>query len=63
MLFDTARPESKVKSVAQLGVYLPWVDVMRAAESVAGIEQISGIGDVDRVSRNRPAFAEVFTDR
>ena len=54
---------SKMEPVAHLPINLPGIDVMRPTESVAGIQQISGVGDIHGVRGNRPRFANPLADR
>ena len=54
---------SKVEPVAHLPINLPGIDVMRPTESVAGIQQISGVADIHGVRLNRPGFANPLADR
>src|ERR1022692_4493310 len=56
-------PSSKMEPVAHLPINLPGIDEMRPTESVAGIQQISGVGDVHGVRGNRPRFANPLADR
>ena len=35
---------------------------MRPAEGIARIEQIAGVGDIDRICRNGPLLPEILSD-
>jgi len=51
-----------VKLISDFAVDLAWIDVMSPAESVAGIEQVAAVGDVDRICRNGQLLPECLAD-
>ena len=40
-----------MKLIADFTINLPGIDVVGPAESVAGVEQVAAVADVDRVGR------------
>jgi hypothetical protein len=53
---------SEVEPVFDLAVDLTRVDVMRPAERVAGVEQVTRVGDIHRVGRQHYVLAERLAD-
>src|SRR5205085_12129466 len=58
-----AEPRSIMEAVTQLDIDLARLDEMSAAERLAVVEQETLVGDVHRVNRQRPAFAERLARR
>ena len=52
-----------MKIVPQFPVHFSWIGVVSASESVAVVEQIAAITDVQGINGERPAFSEAFPER
>jgi hypothetical protein len=52
-----------MKPIPDFGVDLPWIEMVRASESQAVIEEESPVGDIHALHRERPAFSDTLPER